>query len=76
MNGNLTHKEWCLLTLEAFQEKGFTKQKLYEIINNMTLIQGAEDLIKHLYSQGIELHIVSMVFRYQCVYIYDDWLFP
>lgn len=59
MNGNLTHRDWCLLTLKAFQEKGFTKQKLYQIINNMTLIQGAEELIKHLYSQGIELHIVS-----------------
>ncbi len=59
MNGNLTHKDWCIATLEAFKEKGFTKQKLYEIIKGMSLIQGAEDLIKHLYSQGIELHIVS-----------------
>ncbi|MBQ8206388.1 MAG: HAD-IB family phosphatase [Bacilli bacterium] len=59
MSGNLTHRDWCVLTLKAFQEKGFAKQKLYEIINDMTLIQGAEDLIKHLYSQGIELHIVS-----------------
>ena len=59
MNGNLTHRDWCLLTLKAFQEKEFTKQKLYEMINNMTLIQGAEELIKHLYSQGIELHVVS-----------------
>lgn len=59
MSGNITHKEWCELTLEAFQEKGFNKQKLDEITNNMTLIQGAEDLIKHLYSKSVELHIVS-----------------
>ena len=25
MSGNITHRQWCELTLEAFQEKGFTK---------------------------------------------------
>lgn len=59
MSGNITYKEWCELTLEAFQEKGFTKQKLDEITDDMTLIEGAEDLIKYLHARGIELHIVS-----------------
>ena len=31
MSGNITHRQWCELTLVAFQEKGFTKQKLDEI---------------------------------------------
>ena len=59
MSGNITHRQWCKLTLEAFQEKGFTKQKLDEITDDMTLIHGAEDLIKYLHSKGLELHIVS-----------------
>jgi len=59
MSGNLTYKDWCVLTLEAFKEKGFTKQKLDEITDDMTLIQGAEDLIKYLHDKGLELHIVS-----------------
>ena len=59
MSGNITHRQWCELTLEAFQEKGFTKQKLDNITDDMTLIQGAEDLIKYLHSKGLELHIVS-----------------
>ena len=59
MRGNITHRQWCELTLEAFQEKGFTKQKLDEITDDMTLIQGAEDLIKYLHDRSFELHIVS-----------------
>lgn len=59
MSGNITHKQWCKFTLEAFKEKGFNKQKLDNLTDNMSLIQGAEDLIKHLYSNGLELHIVS-----------------
>ena len=31
MSGNITHRQWCELILVAFQEKGFTKQKLDEI---------------------------------------------
>lgn len=59
MSGDITHKQWCELTLEAFKEKGFNKQKLNMLTDNMTLIQGADDLIKNLHSKGLELHIVS-----------------
>lgn len=59
MSGNITHRQWCELTLEAFQKKGFNKQKFDEIIDGMGLIHGAEELIKRLYLQGKEIHIVS-----------------
>lgn len=26
MSGNITHKQWCEFTLEAFKEKGFNKR--------------------------------------------------
>lgn len=59
INREITHKQWCDLTLKAFQEKSFTKQMLDIITDDMSLIQGAENLIKYLHAQGIELHIVS-----------------
>lgn len=59
MSGNITHRQWCELTLEAFKEKGFTKQKLEKLTDSMSLIDGAEDLIKYLHKKGLELHIVS-----------------
>ena len=59
MNEQISHKEWCDLTCEAFQTKGFNEQLLNGIIKNMVLMYGADDLIKKLYSQGVELHIVS-----------------
>lgn len=59
MSGNITHRQWCELTLEAFKEKGFTKQKLEKLTDSMSLIDGAEDLIKYLHAKGLELHIVS-----------------
>lgn len=55
----ITHKEWCNLTLKAFQEKGFNKQLLDRLINKISLLNGVEDLIKSLYKKGVELHIVS-----------------
>ena len=59
MSGNITHRQWCELTLEAFKEKGFTKQKLEKLTDSMSLIDGAEGLIKYLHAKGLELHIVS-----------------
>jgi len=59
IGGEITHREWCDLTLEAFKERGFCKEQLDNITDNMSLIQGADSLIKYLYSKNIELHIVS-----------------
>lgn len=59
LDGNITYKKWCELTLKAFQEKGFSKHKLDEMTDSMSLIDGAEDLIKYLHDLGLELHIVS-----------------
>ena len=59
MSGNITHKQWCKLTLEAFKEKGFNKKKLDNLADEIALMQGTSELIEHLYSKGIEIHIVS-----------------
>ena len=59
MSGKITHKQWCELTLKAFQERGFTEQKLDEITKGIVLIDGVEDLFKYLKTKGVELHIVS-----------------
>ncbi|MBP3432022.1 MAG: HAD-IB family phosphatase [Clostridia bacterium] len=59
IDGQISHRQWCELTCEAFQEKNFNKKILDKITDNMTLINGAEELIKYIHSQGIEMHIVS-----------------
>lgn len=58
-DGDLSHKEWCELTLLAYQEKGFNISKFDKIIDTIELQDGAIDLIKYLHSKGIEIHIVS-----------------
>ncbi len=55
----LTHSDWCKLTLKAYQDKGFNKQILDNLVDNIHLMQGAGELITHLHAQGIEIHIVS-----------------
>ncbi len=57
--GKLSHKEWCELTLKAYQEKEFNIQKFDEIIDTIEMQNGAIELIKYLHSSGIEIHIVS-----------------
>lgn len=59
LNNEITHKEWCDITLKAFQEKHFTREMFDKIVSDITLINGAVELIKYLYSKGIEIHIVS-----------------
>lgn len=59
INNSITHKQWCELTLKAFQDKGFTKQMFCEIIKTIKLMKGAEDLIKNIHSKGVKIHIVS-----------------
>jgi len=59
MAGKITHKQWCDLTCVAFKEKGFNKELLKHLTQKTTLISGAEELIHNLYSNGVEVHIVS-----------------
>ena len=59
INGKITHKQWCQLTCYAFQKKGFNKDRFDEIISEISLMNGAERLIKTLHEQGKELFIVS-----------------
>lgn len=59
LNGELSHADWCVLTLKAYQDKGLTKEKFYDIMADMKLMVGAEELFQYLSSKNIELHIVS-----------------
>ena len=59
MAGEISHKEWCDLTLEAFKKKGFNKNMLDQLSSHMVLIDGAKELMQELYAKGIDLHIVS-----------------
>ncbi len=59
MDNKITHSEWCVLTCQAYQDKGFNQEIFYDMVSGISLMNGAVELFKYLTSKGIELHIVS-----------------
>lgn len=59
LNNEISHKEWCDLTCDAFMQKGFSREHFDEMIKEISLINGAADLIKQLSEQNIDVRVVS-----------------
>lgn len=59
INKELSHPDWCVLTLEAYKSKGLSKSFLNSLIDKIKLIYGVEDLFQRLYDKGVEICIVS-----------------
>ena len=59
LKGDITHKQWCELTLDAFKARGLNQSKFYQIADTMKLGAGASELLESLYKKGIEIHIIS-----------------
>lgn len=58
-NKEITHPEWCDLTLERFRERGLTEDTLRAVADEIELAPGAEHLINELHKNDIELHLLS-----------------
>ncbi len=58
-NKKITHSDWCKLTCQAYQANHLTKCQFDGIVSSIILKPDASDMIKKLYSQGHNLHIVS-----------------
>lgn len=54
-----SHQEWCDMTCKKFQDKGMTNRILYEIANEISLIEGTIPTLKKLRDNNIHLFIVS-----------------
>jgi len=59
LNKKITHKEWCVHTLNAYKERGFTREMLDDLVSKISLMSGVDELFYTLHSKGIEMHIVS-----------------
>jgi len=59
LDNKLTHKRWCELTCEAYQDKSFNKELLEDLVSSIKLMPGLEDLFKYLNEKDIQIHIVS-----------------
>ena len=59
MTNNITHQEWCDLTCEAFKKGNFNRSMSKPIIEQIKIIDGAEEVFKMLKENGVSLHIVS-----------------
>ena len=56
---NITHPEWCAITLQKFKDKKFSEAKLDEVAGKIRLHAGFEELVRELVRRNIKLHIVS-----------------
>lgn len=59
MYNKIDYDEWCVLTGDAYKEKGLTYQGMQKLIGKMVLLDGAEKLFKVLNDNKVSLNIVS-----------------
>lgn len=55
----ITHSEWCQLTLEKFQAKNLTKDAVISVAAGIELIQGFDECMEEIKRLGIPTYIVS-----------------
>lgn len=57
--GEISHQQWCAITLEKFKERRLSREMLSEMADSVRLIAGVAEMIDELRSEGIKLYIVS-----------------
>lgn len=55
----ITHEEWCRISVKMFQQKGFSRDQLNTISSKLLLRDDFKDVINELYNDGFSLHILS-----------------
>lgn len=55
----ITHQEWCDITLDKFRQKNFSKQVLKEICRKIHVMPGFDELVDELYADSKKLYILS-----------------
>ncbi len=55
----ITHEQWCALTLEKFKERGLTRNAVVELGGRLNLIKGFAEAIQTIDKQKIPMYVVS-----------------
>ena len=61
---DIDHQTWCNLTMNKFKEKNLHKDLVDKLSGEIELIDGFDDTIRTLKSEGYALHICSGNFRF------------
>ncbi len=59
INEEITHQQWNVLTCEAFKQQNMNRSLLDKLAKDITLIDGIDETMQTLKSNGFSLHIVS-----------------
>ncbi len=57
--GDITHEEWCNITVDKFKQKGFSRETLQMLSSKILLRDDFTDVFERLYQEGMNMHIVS-----------------
>ena len=55
----ISHKEWCAITCEKFQQKNITEKHLKTVSEDIVLLDGVKDVLELLKKKGIKLYLAS-----------------
>ena len=55
----ITHQEWCDITLRKFADRGLTRTQVLEIAKSISLVAGSGKALRQLRAQKIRLYILS-----------------
>ena len=58
-NNQISHQEWCEITLEKFRAKAFTSSMIPDIASKIVPVKGLAEFVLALRAKGIILYIVS-----------------
>ncbi|MGB0662850.1 MAG: HAD family hydrolase [Pontibacterium sp.] len=57
--GEISHEEWCAITLNKFRDKGLCSDQVRQIAKSFTLIEDVQETFNVLLKQGIKIYLVS-----------------
>ncbi|KXF91306.1 DUF4062 domain-containing protein [Phaeobacter inhibens] len=55
----ISHEEWCAITLEKFQSRGFKDEDIESIVSGLNIVDGFSDVVNELSERNIRLDILS-----------------
>ena len=58
-DGEITHKQWCDITLERFQDAGICPDDILRVAESIKLLDGVREVIELLSSNNIKQYIIS-----------------
>lgn len=72
--GQLTHSEWCAVTLKAFKEKEVSRKTCDAVVRKTLLLDGVGETLRELKDRGKKIYILSGSIRYLIDAVLGDYV--